>query len=306
MQEEITKFAEIFAAGANPLKVGSEDFCLAPTEAFDGRMYRVSRPVSANQNAEERIASRVRGKNLDHDKKSEKSIPAYKQIGEELPSQLPTNKVQARDTSVQSGPYLSATARMTHTELLLGHSRASDSLKKKMKPVASDRSTASVSSTIAAHEKIRGDFKWGETDNHTRNVPYLSAAGALVALLESSSPPTSAKEVAEYLKKCDLEANTRRKQTLSSKALKQANDVLGDLLDTITKRCPEISSDQLGNLLLFIEEKDSGKPLDATFKMFFKDFGMMELEAWWYLYNLTMKKCLEYFEVSSFETVSEF
>eukprot|EP00917_Polyrhabdina_sp_WS-2016_P015189 GHVP01033072.1.p1 GENE.GHVP01033072.1~~GHVP01033072.1.p1 ORF type:complete len:283 (+),score=53.01 GHVP01033072.1:34-849(+) len=271
MQEEITKFAEIFAAGANPLKVGSEDFCLAPTEAFDGRMYRVSRPVSANQNAEERIASRVRGKNLDHDKKSEKSIPAYKQIGEELPSQLPTNKVQARDTSVQSGPYLSATARMTHTELLLGHSRASDSLKKKMKPVASDRSTASVSSTIAAHEKIRGDFKWGETDNHTRNVPYLSAAGALVALLESSSPPT-----------------------------------FGDLLDTITKRCPEISSDQLGNLLLFIEEKDSGKPLDATFKMFFKDFGMMELEAWWYLYNLTMKKCLEYFEVSSFETVSEF
>eukprot|EP00917_Polyrhabdina_sp_WS-2016_P015203 GHVP01033089.1.p1 GENE.GHVP01033089.1~~GHVP01033089.1.p1 ORF type:complete len:210 (+),score=36.78 GHVP01033089.1:34-630(+) len=198
MQEEITKFAEIFAAGANPLKVGSEDFCLAPTEAFDGRMYRVSRPVSANQNAEERIASRGRGKNLDHEKSIPAySIPAYSKFGEELPSQLPTNKVQARDKSVQSGPYLSATARMTHTELLLGHSRASDSLKKKMKPVASDRSTASVSSTIAAHEKIRGDFKWGETDNHTRNVPYLSAAGALVALLESSSPPTSAKEVAK-------------------------------------------------------------------------------------------------------------
>eukprot|EP00917_Polyrhabdina_sp_WS-2016_P031155 GHVP01066460.1.p1 GENE.GHVP01066460.1~~GHVP01066460.1.p1 ORF type:complete len:272 (+),score=43.09 GHVP01066460.1:39-818(+) len=38
MQNEITKLAEIFVPGANPVRFGSEDFTSEPTEATDGHM----------------------------------------------------------------------------------------------------------------------------------------------------------------------------------------------------------------------------------------------------------------------------
>eukprot|EP00917_Polyrhabdina_sp_WS-2016_P031156 GHVP01066461.1.p1 GENE.GHVP01066461.1~~GHVP01066461.1.p1 ORF type:complete len:213 (+),score=25.93 GHVP01066461.1:333-971(+) len=40
MESEITKLAEIFVPGANPMRMDPEDFTSAPTEAFDGLMPR--------------------------------------------------------------------------------------------------------------------------------------------------------------------------------------------------------------------------------------------------------------------------
>eukprot|EP00917_Polyrhabdina_sp_WS-2016_P022050 GHVP01047717.1.p1 GENE.GHVP01047717.1~~GHVP01047717.1.p1 ORF type:complete len:316 (+),score=51.96 GHVP01047717.1:15-962(+) len=266
---------------------GFEDSLSALSEALDGRMYAF-RQVAAHRNITNPVYNAERDIGIMRagiepkpaDVRIPSNIPAYAKIrGQKVAEKLPT-KVEARDESLQKLMYRTPYSAVSHKELVHGAEFTGKSnwfvCKNELSLSAAH---VGMPSTIAAHENICGEAK------------YLAASTALLALQISTSskevaeylknpngwspstspkqvaeylknphgwsPPTSPKGLAEYLKNpYDWKANTHSQPKLGF-------DFVSDKLSGVSKIVktwrPEISSHELGDLILTIQQAFSTK-----------------------------------------------
>eukprot|EP00917_Polyrhabdina_sp_WS-2016_P022049 GHVP01047716.1.p1 GENE.GHVP01047716.1~~GHVP01047716.1.p1 ORF type:complete len:308 (+),score=50.79 GHVP01047716.1:15-938(+) len=258
---------------------GFEDSLSALSEALDGRMYAF-RQVAAHRNITNPVYNAERDIGIMRagiepkpaDVRIPSNIPAYakirgQKVAEKLPTvrKLPNNspikKVEARDESLQKLMYRTPYSAVSHKELVHGAEFTGKSnwfvCKNELSLSAAH---VGMPSTIAAHENICGEAK------------YLAASTALLALQISTSskevaeylknpngwsPPTSPKGLAEYLKNpYDWKANTHSQPKLDFNFV---SDKLSEVSKIVKTWRPEISSHELGDLILTIQQAFSTK-----------------------------------------------